>query len=115
MPPNTERNGSELSEREELHAQCQAVLEEVSNANSTDIQTAEILQISKQLTLGPHNTNSKFQPLMSTSKRYLRLLKFTRYGCPNSERPVGAIFYLMKIMYVYGVGYILNCAIHILH
>ena len=45
----------------------------------------------------------------------LRPLKFTRYGCPNSERPVGAIFYLMKIMYVYGVGYILNCAIHILH
>jgi len=45
----------------------------------------------------------------------LRPFKFTRCGCPNSERPVGAIFYLMKIMYVYGVGYILNCAIHILH
>ena len=42
MPPNTERNGSESSEREELHAQCQAVLEEVSNANSIDIQTADI-------------------------------------------------------------------------
>ena len=45
----------------------------------------------------------------------LRPLKFTRYECPNSGRPVAAIFYLMKIMYVYGVGYILNCAIHILH
>ena len=42
MPPNTERNGSEASEREELDAQCQAVLEEVSNANSIDIQTANI-------------------------------------------------------------------------
>ena len=40
----------------------------------------------------------------------LRPLKFTSYGCPNLESPN-----LIKIIYVHGVGYIVNCAIHILH
>ena len=44
-----------------------------------------------------------------------RPLKLTRYGCPNLGTPIGAIIYLMKIIYVHGVGNILNRAIHILH